>query len=204
MSDTPPPAWTPDGPVRPGAGGFGPPGAPPPPPPPGGVYQPGGGYGRPLPDTDLAGPRVLQYLLDALITWGLALIGLVAFIPAAVAESVPLLIFGFVVFLAGSYLASAWVEVFHAHRHGGQTYGMTAMDLRVVDEATLGEPTQGQLALRWLMLLLVDGGLIALVLILVTDKHQRVGDMLAKTLVVRAEDPLVAAVRAANPLTAAR
>jgi uncharacterized RDD family membrane protein YckC len=176
----------------------------PPPPPPGGVYQPGGGYGRPLPYTELAGPRVLQYLLDALISFGLSLIGLVAFIPAAVAQSAPLLVVGFVVFLAGSYLASAWVEVFHAYHRGGQTYGMTALDLRVVDEATLGEPTLRQLVLRWLMLLLVDGGVIALVLILVTDKHQRVGDMLAKTLVVRTDDPLVAAVRAARPPGTAR
>jgi uncharacterized RDD family membrane protein YckC len=168
------------------------------------VYHPGGGYGRPVPDTNLAGPRVLQYLLDALISFGLSLIGLLAFVPAAVAGSTPLLVFGLLVFMAGSYLASAWVEVFHAHRHGGQTYGMAALELRVVDDATLGEPTQGQLALRWLMLLFVDGGLIALVLILVTDKHQRVGDMLAKTLVVRADDPLVAAVRASTPPNAPR
>ena len=153
----------------------------------------------PRPDTDHTGERILQYLLDSLVALGLSLVPVVLLlVPALVLESAALAILALLAFLVASYAAWAWVEIFRAHRHGGQTYGMSTMDLRVVDEATLGEPTLGQLAIRWILLMLVDGGLLGLVLIMVTDRHQRLGDMAAKTLVVRADDPLVASVRAAH------
>ena len=152
-----------------------------------------------MPFTDLTGSRVLQFLLDSLITFAISLVGLVALVPGFVAGRTSLVLLGVVVWLLGYYVASAWVEVFHPHRRDGQTYGMSVLELRVVDEATLGPPTTGQLALRWLMLLLVDGGVIALILMLVTEKHQRVGDLLAKTLVVRADEPLVAETRRRAP-----
>jgi uncharacterized RDD family membrane protein YckC len=95
--------------------------------------------------------------------------------------------------------AVLWIEVFRAHRHGGQTYGMSALDLRVVDQRTFGPPTLKQLAIRWLLLVLVDSGVIAVILVAVTTQHQRLGDMAAKTLVVRVDDPVVAAARAALP-----
>jgi uncharacterized RDD family membrane protein YckC len=41
---------------------------------------------------------------------------------------------------------------------------------------------------------------VAGVLIAVTERHQRLGDMAAKTLVVRVDDPVVAAARSAQGL----
>lgn len=166
------------------------------------VYPVGGlaPGGAPRPDTDLTVPRALQYLLDSLIVFVLSLVPLVLLLlPALLFERAWLAVAAVLVWFVASFAASAWVEVFRAHRHGGQTYGMSTLDLRVVDAATLGEPTRGQLAMRWVLLMLVDGGLLGLILIMVTDEHQRLGDMAAKTLVVRADDPLVASVRAEFP-----
>jgi len=53
----------------------------------------------------------------------------------------------------------------------------------------------------WILLLLVDSGLLAVLLVAITDQHQRLGDMAAKTLVVRVDDPVVAAARAAQAQT---
>jgi uncharacterized RDD family membrane protein YckC len=117
-------------------------------------------------------------------------------------QSVAWLVAGLVVWQLLSIAAVFWVEVLRAHRHGGQTYGMSALDLRVVDALTLGPPTMGQLAIRWILFLLVDSGLVAVILIAVTERHQRLGDMAAKTLVVRLDDPVVAAARAAQGLPA--
>jgi len=67
----------------------------------------------------------------------------------------------------------------------GQTLGKKVMNLRVVAEA--GSLTASKVALRTAFRL-VDGfffGLVGLVATIASKKHQRIGDMVARTLVVR-------------------
>jgi uncharacterized RDD family membrane protein YckC len=163
------------------------------------VYQPGGAL---QPDTDLLKERILQYLIDWLIGLGLAAPGLVLVVVAIVAGAPGWAIAALVFWQLLSMAAVLWIEVGRASRHDGQTYGMSVLEIRVVDLATLAPPTRKQLLIRWLLLILVDSGLLAVLLIAITDQHQRLGDMAAKTLVVRVDDPVVAAARAAQALPA--
>lgn len=73
-------------------------------------------------------------------------------------------------------------------RHGGQTIAMRWFKLRIITEDG-GQPTLGALSLRWLMLI-VDGffgGLVGLIIMMNSARHQRLGDSMAKTLVVRVD-----------------
>ena len=156
------------------------------------------GYGQPVPGvdpTDVLGPRVGQYLLDALVSTVPAIIiyfvlgALGALIGssgsgAAVAVAVVFSILGFLVVLAVPF----FVYAYWPSTHAGQTPAMKWLGLRIVREEDGGLPTLGQTSIRW-VLLIVDGafaGLVGLVIISSTQRHQRLGDMVAKTLVVRA------------------
>ena len=83
-----------------------------------------------------------------------------------------------------------WVWCWRPLRNGGQTYAMTALGLRV--EKLSGEPiTFGTMFLRMLFLA-VDVGitpLIGWITIASSAKKQRVGDMVAKTIVTRVDSP---------------
>ncbi|MCX2951702.1 RDD family protein [Lentzea sp. NEAU-D7] len=85
-----------------------------------------------------------------------------------------------------SFLGVLWIEVWYPHRHGGSTPAMRWLGLRIT---TLrgGEPSLRAYLVRWL-LMVVDGlllGLVGAVLIAVTPRNQRLGDMVAGTVVVR-------------------
>ena len=87
-----------------------------------------------------------------------------------------------------------WFTVWLPHRGRGATPGMRLLGLRIVTEG--GEtPTLRAYTIRWL-LMVVDGalyGLVGAVVMAVSRRHQRVGDMVARTLVVRRDaepDPL--------------
>ena len=62
------------------------------------------------------------------------------------------------------------------------------LGLRIVRESDGGVPTLGALSLRWLLLIVdgILGGVVGLVVMLTQARHQRLGDMAAHTLVVRA------------------
>ena len=81
-----------------------------------------------------------------------------------------------------------WVWCWRPLRNGGQTYAMSALGLRV--EKSSGEPiTFGTMFVRMLFLA-VDVGLTPLVgwiTIAASARKQRVGDMVADTVVVRAD-----------------
>ncbi len=133
-----------------------------------------------------------QYIVDALLT---AVPLIVLMIVGAVLEAVDytgvlavvgaiLWLFAWVVALAAGFVVFAWWPA----THGGQTPGMKWLGLRIVREEDGGEPTLGQHALRWL-LLIVDGiaaGLVGLLIMISSERKQRLGDMAAHTLVVRA------------------
>lgn len=83
---------------------------------------------------------------------------------------------------------SLWVWCWRPLRSGGQTYAMSALGLRV--ERLSGEPlTFGTMFLRMLFLA-VDVGitpLIGWIAIAASAKKQRVGDMVAKTIVTQVD-----------------
>jgi len=67
----------------------------------------------------------------------------------------------------------------------GQTIGKRLMNIRVVMED--GSPCTGAAALIRNLLRIIDGlicYIVGLIVILVTDKHQRIGDILASTIVI--------------------
>jgi uncharacterized RDD family membrane protein YckC len=92
--------------------------------------------------------------------------------------------FAWILALGAGFLVYAWWP----STHGGQTPGMKWLGLKIIREEDGGEPTLGQNALRWL-LLIVDGiafGLVGLIIMVTSQRKQRLGDMAAHTLVVRA------------------
>ncbi|GAA1298824.1 RDD family protein [Saccharothrix xinjiangensis] len=105
-----------------------------------------------------------------------------------------------VALVVSSLAGSLWVEVWCPHRLGGTTPAMRWLGLRVT---TLrgGPPTLRAYLLRWL-LLQVDAlffGLVGAVLIVVTPRHQRLGDLVARTVVVRTAKPPTAEPLAERP-----
>ena len=86
--------------------------------------------------------------------------------------------------------------VFFTHRQNGQTLGRKLLRLRVISKGG-GQANMPQLAVRWVCLIL-DAipytwpftGLVGFIVILCSRDRQRIGDHLARTLVVTADTPL--------------
>lgn len=170
-----PPAYSPPG--------YGPPG-----------YGPGPGqpaYGGVDP-TDVVGTRVGQYLLDGLLT-AVPTIVLLLVVGGIVAAStdpdtiVAVAVGGYLVAILVGLAAGFVVHAYWPSAHQGQTPGMAWLKLRIVREEDGGVPSLGQCVVRWL-LLVVDAfaGIVGLIVMSTAARHQRVGDMAARTLVVRA------------------
>ncbi|MDT8911023.1 RDD family protein [Amycolatopsis sp. PS_44_ISF1] len=138
----------------------------------------------------LVGRRIVQYALDQLIVTIPLLVLMVAvvwlFHPTG---RTPLLDFLRVVLITVLVLdfAGLWFfAIWWPHRHGGQTPAMRWLRLRVV---TLdgGRPPLRAYVIRE-VLMLVDGfvwGLAGIGLMLFTPRHQRLGDLVAGTVVVK-------------------
>ncbi|GAA4835860.1 hypothetical protein GCM10023201_25710 [Actinomycetospora corticicola] len=163
-----------------------------------GYAQPGygqAGYGAPAPgapgSVEVVGLRVGQYLLDAVcLVVPLILVGVVGgFLGAMVDGGVGFLsllvnLVVWVIAVGGSFGIYAWWP----STHGGQTPAMGWLGLKIVREADGGVPTLGECALRW-VLLIVDGafaGIVGLIIMSTSQRKQRLGDMAAHTLVVKA------------------
>lgn len=138
--------------------------------------------------------RILQFAID------LALLAVVCLAPLALTLVLPTnpdgttgaLLIAIPLMLLVLLLCAGlswWLWVRWPARHAGQTLGMRWLHLQVVGGD--GSPaTAGQLALRWLMLL-VDGmflGAVGLASMLLTPRRQRLGDVVADTVVVRTSD----------------
>jgi len=146
------------------------------------------------PDTDVVWWRVAQYVADSLIVFAGVSVGffLLLAVPAdsdgEMRTDTPILWIVFVAIVLWSLFWVAYVWVLRPHRRNGQTFGMQAVDVRIVS-ADGGPASIGQLVGRTL-LLVVDGlvgGLVGLLVMLVSDRHQRIGDLAAGTLVCRVE-----------------
>ena len=145
----------------------------------------------PLAELAGAGRRGVQFLLDYAISVSVPALSLLLFLLLPTNDDGSLE--GGGAFVAVLFAAIAifigwtlWVWCWRPVRHGGQTYAMSALGLRV--EQLSGEPvTFGTMFVRALCLA-IDVGITPLVgwlTIVFSVKKQRVGDMVASTVVVR-------------------
>jgi uncharacterized RDD family membrane protein YckC len=141
-------------------------------------------------ETGVVGRRFAQSLLDRLIVGVPALVLLFAMMIAVIPHP-SLWLLPAPVFLAVLLLGTVATEVWLPHRNGGRTPGMRLLGLRIVTEWG-SAPTLGAYALRLLLLVVVDDfafGLVGLVIMLVSPRRQRLGDIVARTLVIRSAAP---------------
>ncbi|HWC84472.1 MAG TPA: RDD family protein [Pseudonocardiaceae bacterium] len=147
----------------------------------------------PADPTDVVLRRCIQFVLDILVvSIPVIVLGVVAttlFLPSSSLAALELFtIVLFVSLLVLFLIGVAITQVWWPHRHGGQTPAMRWLGLRMItlDGAV---PLPRAYFVRWLMQI-VDGflwGVVGLIIMLTSERHQRLGDMVAGTLVVRAD-----------------
>lgn len=133
-------------------------------------------------DTQVTGRRVLATIVDAIV---LSVVYSVLFLPAAVVGGDTGSVIGGLALLVFVVIWFAYYVVMEAR--WGQTLGKMLLGIMVVQEDTGRPPGLGGAALRT-VLRIVDGiasYLVAFIAVLASTKNQRVGDMAARTLVVR-------------------
>jgi uncharacterized RDD family membrane protein YckC len=163
--------------------------APAPGPPPGG--EPVRATPVPRADTRVTGRRVVQYLLDSFLV---SLIPSLVSIPFDQSNSTFMHVMGGVVAFILFVLIGFLYWVLFTHNQNGQTLGMKLLSLRVISKGG-GPANRTQLFIRWICLI-IDAipytwpftGLVGFIVILCSRNRQRVGDHLARTLVIATED----------------
>lgn len=139
------------------------------------------------PETRVTGRRVVQYLIDAFLV---GLIPSLVSIPFDRSGSTFIHVLGGIIFFAIFVLIGFMYWVVFAHRQNGQTLGMKLLGLRVISKGG-GPASMVQLFIRWICLIL-DAipytwpftGLAGFIVILCSRDRQRIGDHLARTLVI--------------------
>lgn len=140
-----------------------------------------------------AGRRVAQYLIDSFLVWIIP--GLVS-IPFDQSNTTWVHVVGGIVAFAIFLVIGMLYWVFCTHRENGQTLGMKLLDLRVLSKGG-GPANMAQLFIRWICLIF-DAipygwpftGLVGFIAILCSRDRQRIGDYLARTLVIATEDTM--------------
>jgi uncharacterized RDD family membrane protein YckC len=145
----------------------------------------------PSADTNVVPARCAQWLIDRLVI-GVPAVVLLLVLVLAVLGHPSLFFLPPTVFLVVLLLGNLVIEIWVPYRNGGRTPGMRVLGLRIVTEWG-GTPTLGAYLLRT-VLQAVDGfafGLTGLFVMIISPRHQRVGDLVARTLVVRlsADEP---------------
>lgn len=129
------------------------------------------------------GARILAYLIDSLlITAFYIVLFFLLFIPFVEMITDIGLIFLFLPIIFISTFYHLLMEQFNK----GQSLGKAAMRIRVISENG-SSPDFMQLFMRWLLRLVdmsLSSGAIAVLTIAITDKGQRVGDILGRTIVI--------------------
>ncbi|RKS07173.1 putative RDD family membrane protein YckC [Nocardiopsis sp. Huas11] len=144
-------------------------------------------------DTNVVWRRIAQYLFDSVVSGIGAALAYAVFIPLAATpdgslDQPWLAALAYTVFtvLTVAIFLAYWVLV-PIMSAKGQTLGMMLMGIRIVRED--GSRVSGIRHFVRVLLFIVDGilaGLVGLVVVLASTRRQRVGDMVAETLVVRA------------------
>lgn len=132
--------------------------------------------------------HVIELVLLCLAAIPALVLGALASIPLIELGASPQLfvVLPFAAVIAVSIAGDLWMHVWYPHRHEGATPAMRWLGLRIV---TLrgGRPSLRDYFVRWL-LMVVDGlllGLVGAALIAWTPRKQRLGDVVARTVVVR-------------------
>jgi uncharacterized RDD family membrane protein YckC len=158
-----------------------------------GGQQAGGQRGWDTPvnvaETRVTGRRVIQYWIDAFLV---SIVPMLVSIPFDRSNSTLLHVLGGVVYVVLFALIGLWYWVIRPHSHGGQTFAMKWLGLRVISKHG-GPANMTQLFVRWVSLLIDSApwfwpvtGLVGLIVMLCSHYRQRIGDHLARTLVVDA------------------
>lgn len=150
-----------------------------------------GNYGAVGQDTRVIGRRVLATVVDVLL---LGIVGGLLTAPGALVDGASSGQFSDVasglLFSLGGLAALLIYFAYFTVMEGryGRTLGKMALGIKVVRQGDGRVPGIRAAALRTLMRIVDSIGsyLVAFVVALVSDKNQRLGDMVAKTLVVRA------------------
>jgi uncharacterized RDD family membrane protein YckC len=138
--------------------------------------------------TRVTGRRVVQYLIDAFLV---SLIPSLISIPFDRSNSTVVHVIGGIVAFCVFVLIGFFYWVIYTRKQNGQTLGMKLLGLRVISKGG-GPANMAQLSIRWVALI-IDAipytwpltGLIGFIVILCSKNRQRIGDHMARTLVVR-------------------
>jgi uncharacterized RDD family membrane protein YckC len=144
------------------------------------------GVGSPVPagETMVTARRVVQYIIDDILAGIVP--GIVYWLIGGGRGGV-LQTLGWLIAVAVWILIMIWYWVIRPFGHGGQTFGMQLLGLRIVSKDG-DRADRAQLVIRWI-LLIIDTlflGLAGLITMLCSRYRQRIGDHAARTLVVRA------------------
>jgi uncharacterized RDD family membrane protein YckC len=151
-----------------------------------------GGGGR-LPDspvdiaeTRVTGRRIVQYIIDAFLV---AIVPSLVSIPFDHSSRTSLHIIGGFVWFVLMVVFGLFIWVLRPHSHSGQTFGMQLLGLRVISKDG-GPASVLQLVIRWVALIIdtLFFYLVGFITMLCSRYRQRVGDHLARTLVVEARN----------------
>jgi uncharacterized RDD family membrane protein YckC len=139
-------------------------------------------------ETRVTWRRIFQYWIDAFFV---SVIPYLVSIPFDRSGSTIMHVIGGLLYVVFFVLIGLWYWVIRPHSHNGQTFAMKWFGLRVVSKDG-GPASLLQLFVRWISLLFDSApwmwpftGLLGLIVMLCSRYRQRVGDHLAKTLVVR-------------------
>jgi uncharacterized RDD family membrane protein YckC len=146
---------------------------------------PQSGHGSPVPmiDTRVTFRRVVQYVLDHILA---AIVPAIIYLVIGGGRHGVLQAIGWLVAIAAWLVIMVWYWIIRPYGHGGQTFGMKLLGLRIVSKDG-DRASQPQLVIRWIMLIFdtLFVGLVGLITMLCSRYRQRLGDHLARTLVVR-------------------
>ena len=135
----------------------------------------------------MTGRRVVQYLIDSFLV---GIIPALVSIPFDRSNSTVIHVIGGIVSFAVFVLIGLLYWVIFTHMQNGQTLGMKLLRLRVISKGG-GPANMAQLTIRWICLIF-DAipytwpftGLLGFIVILCSRDRQRIGDHLARTLVI--------------------
>jgi len=131
------------------------------------------------------GERIAARLIDLAGFLILYIVALILMIIASISRSetgaMILIVMFFVIFLFYDLICEIFMD--------GQTFGKKIMKIKVIS-LDGGQPTFGQYLMRWIFRIIDFGfifgwGLVALICVAVSKNHQRIGDMLAKTTLIK-------------------
>ncbi|RNL49659.1 RDD family protein [Pedobacter jejuensis] len=131
------------------------------------------------------GERIAARLIDLAGFLVLYIVAIILMIIASISRSevlaITLLVIFFVIFIFYDLVCELTMD--------GQTFGKKIMKIKVIS-LDGGQPTFGQYLMRWIFRIVDFGvifgwGVVALISVAISKNHQRVGDMLAKTTLIK-------------------